>query len=83
MNCHCFKGIYREQAIPSILPNNIVLEGEEGWSFEGIYPGHIFAHFPEHRKLELEEAGVFLVGRQASLNYERVDETIMRWRDKL
>jgi len=77
-------GWYIEQSIPSILPNNIRLDPPRsgGYKFLGIWPGHIFAHFPERRRNELEEMGVYLVGRNAELNYDRIDETIVRIRKK-
>lgn len=79
MRNNAIRGLYLEQSIPSIFPNNIMLRSPlHDGHFMGVWPGHIFAHFPERRREELEEKGIYLVGRNAELNYDRIDETLVR-----
>ena len=80
------RGKFLEQPVPSLLPNNVRMDPpikDNGYIFQGIWPGHIFAHFPERRREELELNGIYLVGRSAELNYDRIDESILKIKKKL
>jgi len=70
-------GIYIEQSVDSILPNNIVLNSPTGiGKFLGIFGGHVSGKLGQSQEEFLKKNDIYVYGRNARLTYERIDQVI-------
>lgn len=72
-----------EQGISKELPPNIVLQSPfTFYEFDKIIEGHFVGEALKSDITMLEDRGAFLIGRNSGLNNDRIDETIIKFKQR-